>query len=323
VSRLIEATRYSCLDRAESVFAACAWCGQPLSLCSARILQSDAGMRTIFIVVIIGAVSWGTWSTLAVDDRPARPPVSPVEALQQDILHAGIDQPGDPALGALYQALNARHFAAALPAMPVRWEPRLRDVISLADPSFTLEGMFGSVGTKMTILLHPTLQDDSAALDRTLSHEMVHAFLAVTGDTGTGHGPAFQTVLKRLADEGAFEGVVATDEERGRLRAWLDAESARLVADRDAMTRRGRELDQERAGLEQAIAAAGPLDRARADALNARREAYNSNAMRANDEAGRHQRALASLNREIERYNLMLKYPDGLDEAAMFSPMSP
>jgi hypothetical protein len=175
----------------------------------------------------------------------------------------------------------------------------------------------------MTILLHPTLKTDRAALDRTLSHEMVHAYLAVSGDTGTQHGPAFQTVLERLAAEGAFEGVVATDEERRRLRAWLDAESARLVADRDAMTRRGRELDQERAGLEQALAAAGPLDQARADALNARREAYNSNAMRANDEAGRHQQALAWLNREIERYNLMVKYPDGLDEAAMFRPTSP
>jgi hypothetical protein len=323
VSRPIETTRYSCVDRAESVFAACAWREQPRSLCPARVLHSDAGMRAILVVVIIGAVSWGTWSTLAVDERPARPPASPVEALQQDILHAGIDLPGDPALGAIYQALNARHFAAALPAMPVRWEPRLRDVTSLAAPSFTLEGMFGSVGTKMTILLHPTLKTDRAALDRTLSHEMVHAYLAVSGDTGTQHGPAFQTVLERLAAEGAFEGVVATDEERRRLRAWLDAESARLVADRDAMTRRGRELDQERAGLEQALAAAGPLDQARADALNARREAYNSNAMRANDEAGRHQQALAWLNREIERYNLMVKYPDGLDEAAMFRPTSP
>ena len=41
--------------------------------------------------------------------------------------------------------------------------------------------------------------------------------------------------------------------------------------------------------------------------------------MSANEEIGRHQNALAFLNREIERYNLMLEYPDGLDQAAMFT----
>lgn len=276
-------------------------------------------MRTILVVLIVAALTWGAWSTFGVEDPPAPPLASPVEALQQDILRGAIDQPGDPALGAIYQALNARHFAAALPAMPVRWEPRLREVTLLVSRSFTLEGMFGHVGGKTAILLHPELKDDRAELDRTLSHEMVHAYLSVTGDMGTKHGPAFQAVLKRLSDEGAFEGAVATDEERRQLRAWLDAESARLVADRDAMARRSRELDQERAELARALGAAASLDRASADALNARQASYNSNAMSANDEIGRHQNALAFLNREIERYNLMLKYPDGLDEAAMFT----
>jgi hypothetical protein len=207
--------------------------------------------------------------------------------------------------------------------MPVRWEPRLRDVTQHTGRSFTLHGMFGRVGARMTILLHPTLKDDRAALDRTLSHEMAHAYLAVTGDAETTHGPSFQAVLKRLSDEGAFEGTVATDEERRRLRAWLDAESARIVADRNVMARRGRELDEERTRLEQAIAATGPLDQTRADALNARRDSYNSNAIGANDEVARHQHAVAFLNREIERYNLMLTYPDGLDEAAMFRPTPP
>ncbi len=277
-------------------------------------------MRTILVVVIVAALSWGAWSTFAVEDAPAQPPASPVEALQQEILHAVIDQPGDPSLGAIYQALNARHFAAALPAIPVRWEPRLSEAASLASQPFTLEGMFGRAGRKMAILLHPELRADRAALDRTLSHEMVHAYLYVIGDMGTEHGAAFQAVLKRLSDEGAFEGAVATDEERRLLRAWLDAESARLVLDREAMARRGRELDQERAELERALGAATSLDQAGADALNARRASYNNNAMVANDEVGRHQNALAFLNREIERYNLMLKYPDGLDEAAMFTP---
>jgi hypothetical protein len=171
----------------------------------------------------------------------------------------------------------------------------------------------------MTILLHPELKDDRAALDRTLSHEMVHAYLAVTGRTGPAHGPEFQAVLRRLSEEGAFEGAVATEEERRQLRAWLDAESARLLEDQNAMTRRGRELDQERAELEQAIGAAASLDPVRVDALNARRTAYNSNAVAANEESVRHQQAMTFLNREIDRYNLMLKYPDGLDEAGLFT----
>jgi hypothetical protein len=277
-------------------------------------------MRTILVVVIVGTLTWGAWSMLAVEDAPAEPLASPVEALQQEILRAAIDQPGDPSLGAIYQALNARHFAAALPAMPVRWEPRLSEVTPLVSRSFTLEGMFGHVGRKTAILLHPELKDDRASLDRTLSHEMVHAHLYVTGDMGTEHGPAFQAVLKRLSDEGAFEGAVTTDDERRQLRAWLDAESARLVVDREAMARRGRELDQERSELERTLDAGASLDQASADALNARRASYNSNAMVANEEIRRHQNALAFLNREIERYNLMLKYPDGLDEAAMFTP---
>lgn len=276
-------------------------------------------MRTVLVVLIVGALSWGTWSTFAVDDLSAPPPTSPVEALQQEILRGVIDEPGDPSLGAIYQALNTRHFAAALPAMPVRWEPRLSEVTPLVSRSFTLRGLFGRIGRKTAILLHPELKDNRAALDRTLSHEMVHAYLYVTGDTGTEHGPAFQAVLKRLSDEGAFAGAVATDEERRQLRAWLDAESARLVADQEAMARRSRELDQERAELERALGAGASLDQASAEALHARHASYNSNAMSANEEIGRHQNALAFLNREIERYNLMLEYPDGLDQAAMFT----
>ena len=60
-----------------------------------------------------------------------------------------------------------------------------------------------------------------------------------------------------------------------------------------------------------------------ADALNARRDAYNSNAMRANDQVAMHEQAVAVLNREIARYNLMVQYPDGLDETAMVKPPTP
>jgi len=72
------------------------------------------------------------------------------------------------------------------------------------------------------------VRDDPKALDRALCHEMVHAYLYATGEEHTVHGPAFQAVLQRLALEHAFEGIAADPATRTALRAWLDAESARL-----------------------------------------------------------------------------------------------
>src|SRR4029453_10098682 len=105
-----------------------------------------------------------------------------------------------------------------LSAMPVLWEPGLDRVGQLAAQAFTLEGMFGHVAKQSLILLNPNLQADQRALARALSHEMVHAYLFTTGDTTTNHGPAFQTVLQRLSSEGAFEGILASDQERESLR---------------------------------------------------------------------------------------------------------
>ena len=218
---------------------------------------------------------------------------------QQDLLKANIGQPGDPVLGTLYREINARHFGGALPATAVRWEPKLAEVGVLAARAFTLEGMFGHIGPRTVILLDPKLQADDRALRRALCHEIVHAYLYSTGDTGTTHGAAFQDVLHRLANEGAFEGIPGTSRDRANLRAWLDTESARLDSERESMDRLGDEIERERAEVERALAAlTARVNAANAQgsgwpspdevaAINARRDAYNRQATEANARAER------------------------------------
>ena len=271
----------------------------------------------------------GLYLARAVMDGPASAvagyaaPASAADTLQRQILAANVDAPGDPDLGARHAAMNQRHFAGALPSMPVRWEPRLDEVGAAAGRAFTLHGLFGRVGDRSSILLHPMLRSDPAALDRALAHEMVHAHLFTIGDTSTDHGPAFQTALRRLADEGAFTGIVASDEERAGLRAWLDAESARLEAERAALDVERVALDRERAAVERAVAdfetraaaartpgVEGPTPQELAE-INAGRERYNDRAALANARAERYQSAHDELMRQTERYNLMVVYPHG------------
>jgi hypothetical protein len=161
---------------------------------------------------------------------------------------------------------------------------------------------------------------------------MVHAYLSGIGDSSTNHGPAFQNLLERLAREGAFVGIPASDAERARLRAWLDEESARLDFERQDMGRAGAEIDQERAAIEAAFAdvdarlaaaraGTGPWPGAdEARALSARRDAYNERAVAANARAQANRADLDHFNKEVERYNLMLVYPDGIEEQSLIKP---
>jgi hypothetical protein len=231
----------------------------------------------------------------------------------------------------MFDEINTKHFDGKVPSMPVMWEPDLGRVGPLAGQSFTLEGMFGHFGKKSAILLNPDLQDDPAGLARALCHEMVHAYLYSTGDTSTDHGPNFQAVLKHLSEEGAFEGVPATDEERASLRAWLDAESKRLDAERQYMDGLGADIERQKSDVEQAIAdynsradAAPTAGTGTAnltnEAINALREAYNQRAIDANARTEQDKADLEHFNQEVARYNLMLVYPDGVDEHARVAP---
>jgi hypothetical protein len=234
----------------------------------------------------------------------------------------------------MFQDISARYFSSALPVIPVMWEPGLAEVGKLASDAFTLEGMFGHSGKHSIILLNPDLQKDEPALMRALCHEIVHAYLFTTGDTSTGHSAEFQSVLKRLSQQGAFEGIMATDEERTNLRTWLNAESSRLDTERDQMTKIAAEIEQERLAIERVLAdiearvndpnAPGgrPSEMEVANAA-ARRDAYNSRAIDMNARAESGHADLAHFNKEVTRYNLMLVYPDGVDTTALLRAKAP
>lgn len=273
-------------------------------------------LAVVGLVVVSGA--WAVRAGFGANDV-APPPRSPADARQQELLQRNIGLAGDPPLGARYQEIASRHFSGALLPIPVRWEPGLAEVGSLTGRAFTLQGMYGHLGSRSVILLNPELQHDAASLDRALCHEMVHAYLHVTGDPTTDHGPAFQMVLQRLAREGVFEGLPSSPEERVALGAWLDAESARLSDERQTLDRLGADLERDGSEIAQAVEDVQRGGRtARAASLvatnvEARRQAYNQRALDANARSARLRADLEHFNREARRYHLMLVYPDGIE----------
>ncbi len=285
-------------------------------------------------MLALAVAGWGIWSVAgpAGTSAATTAAATPAEALQQELLRKNIGEPGDPILNQMYFDISTRHFAAKLPAIQVLWEPRLADVGKLSAQTFTLQGMFGHLGGRSVILLNPALQGDKPAVARALCHEVAHAYLFSTGVKTSDHGPEFKSVLRRLADEGAFEGVVASDEERVNLRAWLDAESSRLDFERTEIDRLSAEIERERTGVERALAeinarvsagnaqGSGWPSQSEIAAANARRDAYNQQVIEANERVQRDRADLEHFNREVARYNLMLVYPDGLDERALLKP---
>lgn len=247
-------------------------------------------------------------------------PVSAADARQQQILLSNAGKPGDPDLMSLFEAINAKHFGGALPPTAVRWEPALAEVGPLSGHDITLQGMFGQAGSSTLILINPGLRADRHALDGALCHEMVHAYLFTMGDRTTSHGPDFQNVLRRLATEGAFEGIAAGAGEKARLREWLDAESARIDEERRDTAALDLEIRETRAELDREIAqfnARASRPAAEAKDLEARRQRFNQRVLEANERLQRDRDDLALFNREVGRYNLMMAYPDGLDEQSV------
>jgi hypothetical protein len=278
-------------------------------------------------VLLVASLGWAARGAFRGASPPpaagagADAPVSAADRRQQEILALAIDQPADPELGRVYGDINSRHFDGRLPEMPVIWEPRLAEVGRLADQAFTLDGMFGHIGDKAVILLHPRLARDSAALRRALSHEMVHAYLYTTGDRSNDHGPAFQATLRRLSDEGAFPGIAAGDDERETLRRWIADHSDRLDADRaqhrrerDALATEAIALEEDLADLDALHKIGAVVDDAAVAAWTKRRDDYNRRveALRARSE--RVDADVAALNEQVDRYNQMMSYPDGLGE---------
>jgi hypothetical protein len=221
------------------------------------------------------------------------------EQLARD--HAG--ERGDAELGDQYDRLNAAFFGGVLPRKPVIWESRLHDLGTLVGDNFIYEGSTnGDV-----ILLNADLKDDDQEMTRVLCHEMVHIYFLSSGNKTENHGPAFQTVLRRLFEQGAFAGTFATPYERARLRDDLVFEKSRLSAERQALDKARVRLEAERTNVRRDVSdfAEDHLDwfNRRVNDFNARSARFNTN--------------LAAYNAKVKRYNEMLSYPDGLDAESL------
>ena len=258
------------------------------------------------------------------------PPLSPDEVKTAELIRLNANLESDPALADEYRRLNAQYFDARLPPIPVRWEPRLAEVGPLIAEDFQLEG----VTDGRLILLLPSLQGDDQRLKRVLSHEMVH--VALRDRPELEHGPVFQDLLRDLSARGAFTGIVATDEEKRERRRALDAREKALAAEET-------ELLRLRAAFEADAAAHAKVVEdlnARTAAANQRQSGWPPESERAaanatlallqdrswafNGRVRQHNDAIAEFNRQVEQYNLMISYPDGLDRerVARRAPMA-
>lgn len=280
-------------------------------------MANDRGQTILLVLLGVCAAIVGVVYLIGgLPGTPVRPrPASP----QHAIVEAARGKPEDPGLGLLFDELNVRHFSGQLPNVKVLWD---EDLHRLDAGEYRQNGMTdGEI-----VLLHGALKSDEADIRRTLCHEMVHVKFLAAGHRSTAHDTLFQTELRRIFDAGCFLAVWSSPEERASLREWIDTERRRLDAARIDIEGQGAavKLESERvartiAELNERIARAnaagggwpppeetGAAERQKA-ALNHSILVYNS-AVAAN--AGEQ----ARFNEAVQRYNLMLAYPDGLAE---------
>ena len=239
-------------------------------------------------LLIAGAVWLRRSPAGPADANPAAAAKTEDQKRTEEIFAATASLPGDPELATAYQAINAEFFDNRLPAVRLRWESRLDEVGPMIAENFRM----GGVTDGKTILLNPAIQEDSDEFRRVLCHEMVH--VAVPSEREA-HGPVFQRYLKQLVGRGAFRGLIASDEERRQRRLAIDRKMGDLSAEVGL-------LAQMKTALEAEASSGSPG----AD-LSERTTAYN-------DRVRRHNDAVVEFNRDIDEYNLMVTYPDGLDE---------
>lgn len=246
-------------------------------------------LRVVFLGILVGIAA--AYLLRASGRFPARREPPPRTAEQQrtdEIIHANDNQPTDPELARAYQTYNAQYFENRLPAVRVRWEPRLDEIGPLIADGFRMDGMTN----RELILLNPAIRENHEEFRRVLSHEMVHVAVVTEQQS---HGPIFQGYLRHLLDKGAFKGIVATEAEKQERRRYLERREKELA-------REAASLAETKTALEQEARAPG----APVDAVNARIVNYNAQVRRHND-------AVIEFNRDIEEYNEMVSYPDGLD----------
>jgi hypothetical protein len=241
------------------------------------------------------------------------------DSRQLAMLDAFRAQPGDNELGLLFDELNLRHFGGVLPTVKVIWASDL-DRLDIGD--YRLNGMTDG----RIILLKAALKDDQADVRRTLCHEMVHVKFIAGGNRLTTHDTLFQDELRRIFEDGCFQAIWASAEEKASLKQWIDAERARLDTARLQVEAEGAAIERETDRVERTFTELNERIRAantdgagwpsrdetaaaeeQRNSLNARIAAYNSAAVTNKRDQDR-------FNEAVERYNLMLAYPDGLAE---------
>jgi hypothetical protein len=274
--------------------------------------------KTILIIVLsVSAVVAGLVYALNGSlGTPAR--VKPA-SLEQAMLDNWRDKPENADLGRLFDELNARHFSGRLPKAKVMWASDL-DRLDIDD--YRLNGMTDG----KIILLKTALQDDEAEIRRTLCHEMIHVELIAEGHRSTAHDVLFQQELRRLLDDGCFEAIWATPEERAALKEWIDTERSRLDDARKQLDAQGASIRLETTRVERLIGelneqirianAAGSGWPSRVDMEIAERQqaALNQSVLLYNEAVAANVHDQAGFNEAVQRYNLMLAYPDGLAE---------
>jgi SprT-like family len=260
---------------------------------------------------------------------------TPAETLQDQIISHDAGRLGDPQLNAEFKVINAKYFSNALPAMPVMWEPRLGEGSLLSADGSTLEGLAAEYNHKQFILINPSLRNNPQELRRALCHEMVHELLFTEGDAKTNHGPAFQRILRRLSEEGAFKGKWASPDERANLEAWLHRTAKRLESESSDLATKRKNLDLDRAELSDQlddlnarISAANdrqsgwPTEQ-EIEYFKSRRDALNQQAREYNTRIEESRKIAARYNREAHQFNLMMAYPDGLYEDRQAYALTP
>jgi hypothetical protein len=274
--------------------------------------------RTLLISALVVCATAAALVYL-LDPTPRVSPRQGQPSAQRALLEATRNKPEDSDLGLLFDELNARHFGARLPDVKVVWSSELD---SLDEGEYRLNGMTDG----RTILLKATFKDDEADVRRTLCHEMVHVKFITAGGRSTAHDDRFQNELRRIFDEGCFPAIWASEAEKASLQEWITAERTRLDTAVAATAAQLTAIQQEETRVQRLIAdlndriraanAAGSgwpsaEETAAAErqqiALTDRVSAYNA-------AVAENESAQTRFNEEVERFNLMAAYPDGLAE---------
>jgi hypothetical protein len=274
--------------------------------------------RTILVTALVVCATAAALVYL-LDPTPPVPPRHEPPSAQRALLDATRNKPEDPDLGLLFDELNTRHFGARLPDVKAVWSAELD---SLDEGDYRLNGMTDG----KTILVKAAFREDHADVSRTLCHEMVHVKLIAGGQTSTAHDSVFQRELRRIFDEGCFQAIFASEDEKASLQEWITAERARLDAAVAAAAAQLTAIQQEETHIQQLIAELN--DRIRAanaagsgwpsaeetTAAERQQAALTDRVSAYNAAVAENERAQARFNEEVERFNLMAAYPDGLAE---------